>query len=63
MFTFSGHASNVTWIGFQKDDKWMFSSSEDKSLKNWGTWRAGVLLILSHYCIISFFFFLLMTGD
>lgn len=35
LFTFSGHASNVTSIGFQKDDKWMFSSSEDKTLKIW----------------------------
>ncbi|KAJ5071605.1 target of rapamycin complex subunit lst8 [Anaeramoeba ignava] len=30
-----GHTNNVTGIGFQKDMKWMYSVSEDKTIKIW----------------------------
>lgn len=33
--SFEGHTSNVTAIGFQKDRKWMFTGSEDGTLKIW----------------------------
>jgi len=35
VMNFEGHTTNVTGIGFQKDGKWMFSSSEDGTLKIW----------------------------
>lgn len=33
--SFDGHTSNVTAVGFQKDRKWMFSGSEDGTVKIW----------------------------
>jgi len=33
--TFQGHSGNVTAVGFQKDRKWMFTGSEDGTLKIW----------------------------
>lgn len=33
--SFDGHTSNVTAVGFQKDRKWMFTGSEDGSVKIW----------------------------
>ncbi|KAL0043527.1 hypothetical protein WJX79_007441 [Trebouxia sp. C0005] len=33
--TYDGHTSNVTAVGFQKDSKWMFSGSEDGTVKIW----------------------------
>ena len=35
MGQFDGHTNNVTAVGFQKDRKWMYSSSEDASIKVW----------------------------
>lgn len=32
---FEGHTNNVTAVGFQKDFRWMYSSSEDGTLKVW----------------------------
>ncbi len=33
--SFDGHTGNVTAVGFQKDRKWMFTGSEDGSIKIW----------------------------
>jgi len=33
--SFEGHSGNVTALGFQKDGRWMFTGSEDKSVKIW----------------------------
>ena len=33
--TFEGHSNNVTELGFQKDGKWLYSCSEDGSIKIW----------------------------
>ena len=33
--SFDGHSNNVTSLGFQKDRKWMYSGSEDGSVKIW----------------------------
>jgi G protein beta subunit-like protein len=33
--TFEGHTSNVTCVGFQKEGRWLFSSSEDGTVKVW----------------------------
>lgn len=30
---YEGHTGNITSLGFQKDNKWFFTSSEDGSLK------------------------------
>eukprot|EP00457_Paulinella_chromatophora_P009339 gb/GEZN01009402.1/.p1 GENE.gb/GEZN01009402.1/~~gb/GEZN01009402.1/.p1 ORF type:complete len:307 (+),score=33.42 gb/GEZN01009402.1/:198-1118(+) len=33
--SFDGHTGNVTSVGFQKDRKWMFTGSEDGTVKIW----------------------------
>jgi len=33
--SYDGHSGNVTSVGFQKDGKWMYTSSEDGSVKIW----------------------------
>jgi len=33
--SYDGHSGNVTAVGFQKDGKWMYTSSEDGSVKIW----------------------------
>jgi G protein beta subunit-like protein len=35
LVTFEGHTGNITSIGFQRDSKWMFSSSDDNTIKIW----------------------------
>ena len=35
--TFEGHTQNVTDIGFQRDSKWLYSCSEDGTMKIWDT--------------------------
>ena len=35
IMTFDGHTSNVTDVGFQKDDLFMFSGGEDETVKIW----------------------------
>lgn len=33
--SFDGHTNNVTAVGFQKDRKWMYTGSEDGTVKIW----------------------------
>jgi len=33
--SFDGHKSNVTALGFQYETKWMFTGSEDQTIKIW----------------------------
>jgi G protein beta subunit-like protein len=33
--TYDGHTNNVTAVGFQKEGKWMYSGSEDGTIKIW----------------------------
>eukprot|EP01096_Ripella_sp_DP13-Kostka_P002250 TRINITY_DN13019_c0_g1_i1.p1 TRINITY_DN13019_c0_g1~~TRINITY_DN13019_c0_g1_i1.p1 ORF type:complete len:320 (-),score=106.20 TRINITY_DN13019_c0_g1_i1:206-1141(-) len=33
--SFDGHTSNITALGFQRDGKWMFTGSEDSTVKIW----------------------------
>ena len=33
--SYDGHSGNVTNVGFQKDGKWMYTSSEDGTIKVW----------------------------
>eukprot|EP00948_MAST-09A_sp_MAST-9A-sp1_P002779 g2779.t1 len=33
--TYTGHAGNITSVGFQKNGKWMYSSGEDGTVKIW----------------------------
>jgi len=35
VISFDGHSGNVTGVGFQKDRKWMFTGSEDGTVKIW----------------------------
>lgn len=39
--SFDGHSGNVTAVGFQKDSKWMFTASEDGSVKVWDVRARG----------------------
>lgn len=33
--SYDAHTSNVTAVGFQRDNKWLFSGSEDHTIKLW----------------------------
>lgn len=35
VMTYDGHKSNVTAVGFQRDSRWMYSGSEDGTVKIW----------------------------
>lgn len=35
ILTYDGHSNNVTHVGFQQDIKWIYSSSEDGTVKIW----------------------------
>ena len=35
LVSFEGHSGNVTAVGFQKDARWVFSASEDGSVRIW----------------------------
>jgi len=37
ILTYEGHTSNVMTVGFQKDGKWLYSCSEDSSIRIWDT--------------------------
>jgi len=39
--SFDGHTANVTAVGFQKDRKWMFTGSEDGTVKIWDVRAPG----------------------
>ena len=39
--TFDGHKDNVTAIGFQRDRRWMYSASEDGTVKVWDLLTSG----------------------
>jgi target of rapamycin complex subunit LST8 len=35
VLSFDGHTNNVTAVGFERDSKWLFSGSEDGTVKLW----------------------------
>jgi G protein beta subunit-like protein len=35
--SFDGHSANIVALGFQQEDKWMYSGSEDGTIKIWDT--------------------------
>jgi len=37
LLTYDGHTNNVTTVGFQRDQKWIYSSSEDGTVRVWDT--------------------------
>jgi len=39
--SFDGHTGNVTGLGFQKDGKWMYTGSEDGTIKIWDLRASG----------------------
>jgi G protein beta subunit-like protein len=46
--SFDGHKSNVTAVGFQKDGKWMFTGSEDGTVKVSPTFHSHMQYINGH---------------
>ena len=41
LISYEGHTGNVTTVGFQKDGKWMYTGSEDGTLKIWDLRASG----------------------
>ena len=41
VLSYTGHTNNVTALGYQKEGKWLFSASEDKTVKIWDVRAAG----------------------
>eukprot|EP00884_Botryococcus_braunii_P022530 jgi/Botrbrau1/8961/Bobra.0148s0073.1 len=41
VLTYEGHTQNVTSVGFQKDCKWMYTGSEDGTVKIWDVRMPG----------------------
>lgn len=39
--TFEGHSGNVTAVGFERDGRWMYSGSEDGTVKVWDLRASG----------------------
>ncbi len=39
--TFEGHTNNVTAVGFERDGRWMYSGSEDGTVKIWDLRASG----------------------
>jgi len=39
--SFDGHTTNVTSLGFHKDGKWMYTGSEDGTVKIWDLRASG----------------------
>ena len=51
--SYEGHNGNVTSVGFQKRGKWMFSSSEDGSIKVWDIRAPGCQRNYSVKCPVN----------
>ncbi len=41
---YDGHTGNITVVGFQKDAKWMYTGSEDGTVKIWDL-RCGAVSV------------------
>jgi G protein beta subunit-like protein len=41
VMSFDGHTGNVTAVGFERDGRWMFSGSEDGTVKLWDVRAPG----------------------
>ena len=39
--SFDGHTNNVTAVGFERDGRWMYSGSEDGTVKIWDLRASG----------------------
>ena len=51
--TYDGHSSNVTSVGFQKDNKWMFSGSEDGTVRIWDLRAPGCQRVYESRAAVS----------
>ncbi len=41
VMSFDGHTNNVTSVGFERDGRWMYSGSEDGTVKIWDLRASG----------------------
>lgn len=53
VLVFDGHSGNVTFVGFQKDLKWLYSSSEDNTVKVWDLRAPCCLRTFDCYCPVN----------
>ncbi|KAI3937895.1 hypothetical protein MKX01_027822 [Papaver californicum] len=52
VISYDSHTSNVMAVGFQCDGNWMYSGSEDGTVK---IWDLRLLWIVQLYCLVSIF--------
>lgn len=51
--SYDGHTNNITAVGFQRDGKWMFTGSEDGSIKIWDLRAPGCQREFESGCAIN----------
>lgn len=49
VLSFTGHTNNITSLGFQKQGKWMYSASEDQTVKLWDLSQSGCAREFKYY--------------